>query len=268
MKFELNLSKMPAWQDDEKVQYILKAKDDFIQLNQLIGRQITIEFLNEKYCSNCGNQFADLFRMGFCKNCFFTAPQAGESIIRPELSQAHLDIEDRDLAFEKSYQLQEHIVYLANGGDLKVGVTRAKQMQNRWIDQGASSAIVLARTKNRFQAGEMEVALKEFMGDKTPWRKMLRNDIPEIDLLAEKEQIKKKLSAEMQNLYAEGEDQVYNFNYQVEEWPTKISTLNLDKQSKVEAVLKGVRGQYLIFQGGLVFNVRAHSGFRVSFAFA
>ncbi len=259
---------MPAWQDDKGVQYLLKANDDFIQLNPLMGRQITIEFLNEKYCSNCGNQFADLFRMGFCKNCFFTAPQAGESIIRPELSQAHLGIEDRDLAFEKSYQLQEHIVYLANGGDLKVGVTRGRQMQNRWIDQGASSAIVLARTENRFQAGEMEVALKEYMGDKTPWRKMLKNDIPAIDLKAEKENIKKKLSAEMQGFYAEGEDKVYNFGYPVEEWPTKISTLNLDKQPKVEAVLKGIRGQYLIFQGGLVFNIRAHTGFKVSFAFA
>jgi hypothetical protein len=268
MRFELNLSKMPAWQDDEKVQYILKADDDFIRLNQLIGRQITIEFLNEKYCSNCGNKFADLFRMGFCKNCFFTSPQAGESIIRPELSQAHLDIEDRDLAFEKSYQLQEHIVYLANGGDLKVGVTRAQQMQNRWIDQGASEAIVLARTKNRFQAGEMEVALKDFMGDKTPWRKMLKNEIPTIDLKQEKLKIKEKLSAEMQQFFAEGEDHVYQFNYPVEEWPTKITTLNLDKESKAEAVLKGVRGQYLIFQGGLVFNVRAHTGFRVSFAFA
>lgn len=259
---------MPAWQDDEKVQYILKADDDFIRLNQLIGRQITIEFLNEKYCFNCGNKFADLFRMGFCKNCFFTSPQAGESIIRPELSQAHLDIEDRDLAFEKSYQLQEHIVYLANGGDLKVGVTRAQQMQNRWIDQGASEAIVLARTKNRFQAGEMEVALKDFMGDKTPWRKMLKNEIPTIDLKQEKLKIKEKLSAEMQQFFAEGEDHVYQFNYPVEEWPTKITTLNLDKEAKAEAVLKGVRGQYLIFQGGLVFNVRAHTGFRVSFAFA
>jgi hypothetical protein len=268
MRFELNLSKMPAWQDDEKVQYILKADDDFIRLNQLIGRQITIEFLNEKYCFNCGNKFADLFRMGFCKNCFFTSPQAGESIIRPELSQAHLDIEDRDLAFEKSYQLQEHIVYLANGGDLKVGVTRAQQMQNRWIDQGASEAIVLARTKNRFQAGEMEVALKDFMGDKTPWRKMLKNEIPTIDLKQEKLKIKEKLSAEMQQFFAEGEDHVYQFNYPVEEWPTKITTLNLDKEAKAEAVLKGVRGQYLIFQGGLVFNVRAHTGFRVSFAFA
>lgn len=268
MNFELSLSKMPAWQEEEKVQYLLKADEDFIKLNKLIDRRITIEFLNIKHCSNCGNQFADLFRMGFCKNCFFTSPQAGESIIRPELSKAHLGIEDRDLEFEKGYQLQEHIVYLANGGDLKVGVTRAEQMQNRWIDQGASQAIVFARTENRFQAGEIEVALKEFIGDKTPWRKMLKNEIPAIDLVAEKEKLGEKLSSNLAQYLVREENEVYEFNYPVEEWPTKVTTLNLDKQAKVEAVLKGVRGQYLLFEGGLVFNVRAHSGFRVSFAFA
>lgn len=268
MILQLNLGKMPAWQEGDKVKYLLKADDDFIQLNSLIGRQITIEFLNQKYCSNCGNQFADLFRMGFCKNCFFTAPQAGESIIRPELSQAHLGIEDRDLAYEKAYQLQEHVVYLANGGDLKVGVTRGAQMINRWIDQGTSQALVFARTENRFQAGQIEVALKDFIGDKTPWRKMLKNDIPEIDLVAKKQELKQNLESELAKFVAEGDDKVYQFDYPVEEWPSKISTLNLDKESKVEAVLQGIRGQYLIFQGGLVFNVRAHTGFRVSFAFA
>jgi hypothetical protein len=268
MKFELSLSKMPAWQEEEKIHYLLKSDEDFIKLNKLIGRQITIEFLNIKHCSNCENQFADLFRMGFCKNCFFTSPQAGESIIRPELSKAHLGVEDRDLEFEKGYQLQEHIVYLANGGDLKVGVTRAEQMQNRWIDQGASQAIVFARTENRFQAGEIEVALKEFIGDKTPWRKMLKNEIPTLDLGAEKVSLGEKLPAALAHFFAAEENNVYDFNYPVEEWPTKLSTLNLDKQAKVEAVLKGIRGQYLLFEGGLVFNVRAHTGFRVSFAFA
>jgi hypothetical protein len=268
MNFELSLSKMPAWQEEEKVQYLLKADEDFIKLNKFIDRRITIEFLNIKHCSNCGNQFADLFRMGFCKNCFFTSPQAGESIIRPELSKAHLGIEDRDLEFEKGYQLQEHIVYLANGGDLKVGVTRAEQMQNRWIDQGASQAIVFARTENRFQAGEIEVALKEFIGDKTPWRKMLKNEIPAIDLVAEKEKLGEKLSSNLAQFLVREENEVYEFDYPVGEWPTKVTTLNLDKQAKVEAILKGVRGQYLLFEGGLVFNVRAHSGFRVSFAFA
>ena len=41
--------------------------------------------------------------------------------MKPELSKAHLDIEDRDLEYEKQVQLQPHIVYLANSSHLKLG---------------------------------------------------------------------------------------------------------------------------------------------------
>lgn len=205
--------------------------------------------------------------MGFCRNCFFTAPQAGESIIRPELSRAHEDEEDRDLDFEKSYQLQPHAVYLANSGALKVGVTRAEQKLNRWTDQGASQAVVLALTENRYQAGQIEVALKEQMGDKTPWQRMLKNEIPTLDLLAERQKAAALLPAELRRFVVESE-QVYHINYPVEKYPSKVKTLKLDRDASVEAVLQGIKGQYLILEGGTVFNVRGSSGYRVKIAFA
>jgi hypothetical protein len=268
MEYTLTLEKMPAWLNDQaQAQYLLKADQDFIQVQRLLGRQITIEFLNEKYCSNCGNRFEQLYRMGFCQNCFFTAPQAGESIIRPELSRAHEGIEDRDLEFEKSYQLQPHLVYLANSGDLKVGVTREAQRPTRWIDQGASEALVFAQTENRFQAGQIEVALKEYIGDKTPWQRMLKNEIPEIDLRKEKENLKSKLEGDLKQFYVE-DDEVQSIQYPVQEWPSKVKSLNLDKEPGLEAVLKGIRGQYLIFEGGRVFNVRAYTGYRIKLSFA
>lgn len=267
MEFTLTLEKMPAWLDAQnQANYLLKADQDFLQVQRLLGRQITIEFLNEKYCSNCGNRFENLYRMGFCQNCFFTSPQAGESIIRPELSRAHQGIEDRDLEFEKSYQLQPHIVYLANSGDLKVGVTRAAQQPTRWIDQGASEAIVFAETENRFLAGQIEVALKEYIGDKTPWQRMLKNEIPGINLVEEKHKLRNKLQGDLARLYSDN-DEVLSIEFPVLEWPTKVKTLNLDKESGLEAVLKGVRGQYLIFEGGRVFNVRGHSGYRIKLSF-
>jgi hypothetical protein len=85
--------------------------------------------------------------MGFCKECFFESPYASETILRPELSTAHLGIEERDLEVEKEIQLQPHIVYLAYTGDVKVGVTRETQVPTRWIDQGATFALPIARTK-------------------------------------------------------------------------------------------------------------------------
>lgn len=269
MEISLTLEKMPAWLDENGLaHYLLKTDRDFIQMNKLFGRQITIEFTNEKYCANCGNRFEDLFRMGFCRECFFTAPQAGESIIRPELSRAHEGIEDRDLEFEKSYQLQPHIVYLANSGALKVGVTRESQRPTRWIDQGASEAIVFAKTENRFQAGQIEVAMKEHLGDKTPWQRMLKNETPEIDLKERKWALRDELQGELAAFFAEDDDAVTQLKFPVQDYPTKVKSLNLDKESKIEATLVGIRGQYLIFEGGRVLNVRGNTGYRLNFVFA
>ena len=103
--------------------------------------------------------------------------------MRPELSTAHLDKEDRDLAYEKKVQLQPHIVYLANSSNVKVGVTRKTQVPTRWIDQGAHEAIEIVEVPNRYLAGITEVALKAHIGDKTNWRKMLTNSFEEGSLI-------------------------------------------------------------------------------------
>ena len=122
--------------------------------------------------------------MGFCKKCFFESPFASDSILKPELSTAHLGIEERNLEIEKNIQLQPHIVYLAYTGDVKVGVTRESQIPTRWIDQGATFALPIARTENRYEAGVIEVALKQHISDKTNWRKMLQDEYEdEIDLI-------------------------------------------------------------------------------------
>lgn len=262
MEYPATLRKMTTYLNDE-VHYLLNADLDFIHLNKLLPRKLTLNFTGEKYCNGCGNQFKDLFRMGFCKNCFFTRPEAGESIIRPELSKAHEGVEDRDLEFEKGYQLQPHVVYLALSGDLKVGVTRAEQKFTRWADQGASKAIVFAETENRYQAGMMEVALKKHLGDKTPWQRMLKNEEPEYDLRGEKERCAELLEKDWRR-YVSNNDEIHELQYPVPQYPTKVKSINLDKNGEVEAKLVGIRGQYLIFEGGNVLNVRGHSGFRVS----
>jgi hypothetical protein len=159
------------------------------------------------------------------------------------------------------------VVYLANSGDLKVGVTRAEQKTTRWIDQGASKALVFAQTDNRYQAGQIEVAMKSHLGDKTPWQRMLKNEIPDLDLIARKEELKSVLEGSLARFYVP-ENELVTLSYPVLDYPTKVKSLNLDKEPKLQAVLKGVRGQYLIFEGGRVFNVRGNTGNRVRFSFA
>src|SRR5690606_39341710 len=102
----------------------------------MIERNIHIKHIGYE-CLSC-SKTKPVFRQGFCYDCFISSPAVGDWIMRPELSKAHLDIEDRDLAYEKRIQLQPHVVYFAVASDLKIGVTRKTQIPTRWIDQGAS----------------------------------------------------------------------------------------------------------------------------------
>ena len=74
-------------------------------------------------------------------------------------------------------------MYLALSSNVKVGVTRKTQVPTRWIDQGASFALEIVEAPNRYLAGITEVALKKHISDKTNWRKMLKNEIADIDLV-------------------------------------------------------------------------------------
>ena len=128
---------------------------------------------------------------------------AGDWIMRPELSTAHLNKEDRDLEYEKKVQLQPHIVYLANSSNVKVGVTRKSQIPTRWIDQGAHEAIEIVEVPNRYLAGITEVALKDHVADKTNWRKMLRNDNVDEDLTEWRQRLKTYIPDEVKDYFIE-----------------------------------------------------------------
>ena len=198
--------------------------------------------------------------MGFCKNCFFESPYASDTIIRPELSTAHLGIAERDLDIEKQIQLQPHTVYLAYTGEVKVGVTRNTQIPTRWIDQGATFALPIARTENRYEAGMIEVALKQHVPDKTSWKKMLQDDLEgEVDLADFQQKIKEYFPEDFQKFYSEGEN-LWTFDYPYDK-PEKVTSFTLDKKPEFTGKLTGIKGQYLGFDGGHFINVRGHEGY-------
>ncbi len=243
------------------IQYYLVFENSFLSLNQLLDKSFEINF--EGYqCLNCGKK-KKIFRQGFCYDCFMGSAAAGDWIMKPELSTAHLDIEDRDLAYEKKVQLQPHIVYLALSSEVKVGVTRKTQVPTRWIDQGAIQAIPIVEVPNRYLAGITEVALKEHYADKTNWQKMLKNEIPKVDLLKEKLSLKDYIPNEIQEFYDTNNSNIYQLQYPVLEYPKKVNSLNLDKSPNFSGKLTGIKGQYLIFEDGTVFNVRTFEGYVV-----
>jgi len=190
------------------------------------------------------------------------APEASECIIKPELCQAHEGI-GRDPEWEKENHLSYHCVYLAVSSSFKVGVTRYDQIPTRWIDQGATWAIRLAKTPYRQLAGLIEVELKEHFSDKTNWRRMLKNEILDpVDLPEMKVKAISFLSEEFIQ-YCNEEDNVFHMQYPVLEYPTKVKSVGFDKYPKIEGVLKGIKGQYLLFDGERVLNIRKHGGYHI-----
>lgn len=245
----------------EEIQYYLDMKSDFLNMNQLINKEIALSFVTYE-CLNCHLE-KKIYRQGFCQSCFFDIPQAADWIMRPELSKAHLDEEDRDLAYEKKVQLQPHIVYLANSSNVKVGVTRKQQVPTRWIDQGAHEAIEIVEVPNRYLAGITEVALKEHVADKTNWRKMLKNDIEDENLVEWRDRLKQYIPEEAMPYFIENNTET-NLNFPVLKYPEKPKSLNIEKQKKYKGKLVGIKGQYLIFEDETVFNIRSNEGLVVS----
>ena len=244
------------------IKYYLVFQDSFVHVNDLLGKKVQLSHVGYE-CLSC-HEPKEIFRQGFCKSCFFETPRAGEWIMRPELSKAHLGIEDRDLAFEQQVQLQPHVVYFAVSSGLKVGVTRKSQVPTRWIDQGAHQALPIVEVPNRYLAGITEVALKEFYNDKTNWRTMLQNQGEQLDLVAEREACLPKLPEEVQP-YAVT-DKAIEVAFPVQRFPEKVKSLNLSKSPEYQGVLKGVKGQYWIFEDDTVWNVRGHEGHVVNIA--
>jgi len=261
MTYEGVLNKMQT-QFETPIQYFLIFQDSFLNINQLLNKNIEINFVGYQ-CLNCG-KMKKIFRQGFCYDCFYSSPAVGDWIMKPELSTAHLGIQDRDLAYEERVQLQPHIVYLALSSEVKVGVTRKTQIPTRWIDQGAEKAISIVEVPNRYLAGITEVALKNHFADKTNWRKMLTNDIVFTDLIIEREKLQPLLPKEVQEYFHLEKNDLYEMKYPVLEYPTKINSLSLDKTPNFKGKLTGIKGQYLIFEDGTVFNIRSNEGYVVS----
>lgn len=259
MRIEGNILKMRTEFTDPVV-YILPIGGNEIRMNDLLGKPVSMQFTGQINCIACGKQTKTSFNQGFCYNCLQTAPEASETIMRPELSKAHFGMA-RDLEWAEQHDLIDHYVYLALSSELKVGVTRFHQVPTRWIDQGASSAIILAKTPNRHIAGVIEVWLKKYFTDKTNWRAMLQNKTPEgTDLVEERNKTIRLLPTELQK-YISDNNEITRINYPVLHYPEKINNLSFDSQPEVSGTLAGIKAQYLIFVDGSVINLRKFNGY-------
>src|SRR3990167_11484596 len=172
----------------QPIQYDLILDNQTINLNKLLNQKITLDFLGDIHCIQCGRKTKQSFQQGFCFPCMQKINDCNNCMIHPERCLVETgQCDPTSWAHQQCHQ--EHVIYLANSSGLKVGITRVKNMPSRWIDQGAVQALPIFHTKNRYQAGLIEVALKAFVADKTNWRAMLKENVPHIDLLAEKKSL-------------------------------------------------------------------------------
>ncbi|MCK5824796.1 MAG: DUF2797 domain-containing protein [Ichthyobacteriaceae bacterium] len=265
MQYSGDLKKITT-QNTKPVKYYLDLGDDFIELNNLIGKQINFKYTKKIKCF-CGKIVDKVYRQNFCYECFYSLPQASESIMKPELCKAHLNEEVRDIEWEKEFELKPHIVYLAVSSGLKVGVTRKTQIPTRWIDQGAESAIEFAEVPNRYLAGKIEVELKQHVSDKTSWQKMLKNPAPEVDLLEWKNKLYDFMPEDTKQYFLKDRNNVHEIEFPIDSYPEKVKSIKLDKHIDYSGKVKAIKGQYIIFENGDVINIRSHEGYIVEFSF-
>ncbi len=257
---------------EETVQYHLPIGDTQVPLNPLIGRNVSLSFLGEINCVACGRKTSKSFNQGFCYPCFQSLAQCDSCIVKPE--QCHYFAGTcREPEWGQSHCLQDHYVYLANSSGLKVGITRGTQIPTRWMDQGATQALPIYRVKNRLISGLVEVALKQHVADKTHWQRMLKGEPEPVDLVTKRDELYATCAADITAiLNRHNEDaiapltnqQAVSIIYPVNEYPTKVTSFNLDKSPQVAGLLKGIKGQYLILDSG-VLNIRKFSGYKVQF---
>ena len=266
-----NLRKLKVGQD-QPIRYKLRLNDENLPLNPLLGKQVSLRFTGQINCIACGRKTNKSYSQGYCFNCMRTLPECDMCIVKPE--QCHYaEGTCRDPQWGDEHCMQPHYVYLANSSGIKVGITRAPQIPTRWIDQGALYALPIFRVGSRYQSGVLEHALKSHVADKTNWRKMLTNDVPEDDLEGRRDELFEICADEIraiqrqfgeENIEMLKDEEVVHLEFPVLEYPDKVKSLNFDKTPEITGTLLGIKGQYLILSTG-VLNIRKFGGYEVEF---
>lgn len=241
------------------VQYRLPIGEAALPVNPLLGRTVRFKYTGRIFCIHCGKATRSSFAQGYCFPCMQSLAQCDMCIVRPETCHFHLGT-CREPAWGETHCFIEHTVYLANSSGLKVGITRSHQMKTRWMDQGAVQALPIVRVKTRLDSGLVESTLAKTVPDKTNWRSLLKGDAERIDLKAHRDALFAVWAGDLPGEKVFEEE--ISLAYPVLRYPAKIASLNLDKEPEVKGELLGVKGQYLIFDVGVI-NMRKYAGYEL-----
>lgn len=266
------LAKMKTTLDESCAHYTLPVGEERIPLNGLLGKTLRLEYGGSIHCVHCNRKTNKSFNQGYCYPCFQRLAQCDSCIMSPE--KCHFfEGTCREPEWGEQHCLVDHVVYLANSSGIKVGITRGTQVPTRWIDQGAVAARPIYRVSNRLQSGLVESIYKAHVADKTSWQAMLKGSPDDVDLSERASQLAELCGPEitllherygLQAVQSVSDAETLHIRYPVQEYPLKVKSFNLDKQPVVEGGLMGIKGQYLIFDTGVI-NIRKYAGYQVQF---
>ncbi|MCF6765231.1 DUF2797 domain-containing protein [Thiotrichales bacterium 19S3-7] len=268
--YQITLHKMQTVLENEKAHYYMNLDNEAVLFCDFLTKTIRFDYLNEINCLHCHRKTSKSFSQGYCFPCFRSLAQCDMCLMKPELCHYHLGT-CREPQWGLRHCFQDHIIYLANTGDVKVGITRITNTPHRWIDQGATEVLPIARVKSRLISGLVEVELKKHIADKTNWRKMLKGQIEHKPLDVIRESIFISAKNQLAKIKLDhGDDalellneKAFNIHYPVIEYPEKIKSFNLDKNQTFSGKLLGIKGQYLLLDTGVI-NIRKYSGYKVN----
>jgi hypothetical protein len=251
------------------VEYRLPIGDERLAMNPFLGRALTLRYSGAIHCIACGAKTRKSFSQGFCYRCTMQLAQCDMCILKPETCHYHLGT-CREPKWGAQHCMIPHYVYLANSSGLKVGITRTTQVPTRWIDQGATQALPILKTQTRYQSGLVEMACKTFVSDRTHWQAMLKGQAEDIDLTAQRDRLLPQIEGDIAaindrfgtEVVERVQAPVVEIAYPVLHYPDKIRSFNLDKNPEVKGILQGIKGQYLIFDTGVI-NLRKYTGYHL-----
>ncbi len=264
------LSKMRTQLDEQnEVQYKLPVGDETIDLNPLIGQSLTLTHTGNIFCCSCGKKTKKSYSQGHCYVCMSKLASCDLCIMKPET--CHFDKGTcREPEWAQTHCFVPHYVYLSNTSGIKVGITRYTQIPTRWIDQGATQGLPIFKVSTRQLSGLVEVELAKLINDKTNWQAMLKGNNEDVDLIEMANQLipvieERLLEIKQQNpdfVIERLDNSIQGIKFPITEFPKKVKSHNFDKTPEVTGILQGIKGQYLIFDTGVI-NIRKFGSYEV-----
>jgi hypothetical protein len=257
--------------------YFLPIGDEKIPLTPLIGQHIRLVHSGNIFCNHCGKKTKKSYSQGHCFVCMKKLASCDMCIMKPET--CHFEQGTcREPDWAQDHCMVDHYVYLSNTSSLKVGITRHTQIPTRWIDQGATQGLPIIKVASRQLSGLIEVELAKHIADKTNWRTLLKGNAEPIDLVANARQLIALIDDHIIKLKQQyGDDAIEilplptdvaitEIHYPVNQFPVKIVSHNFDKNPVVSGELQGIKGQYLIFDSGVI-NIRKFTAYEVTLTY-